>query len=100
MNRQYVSPAGAVFAVAWDGQAPNLEFLLGPYYAQAKQARQAQADESTQAPGAPAMPTRRGRVTIQTTGMVMYESGHMRSFHGLAYIPQLIPQGVQPSDIR
>lgn len=96
--REYVSPAGAVFAVAWDGQAPNLQLLLGPYYAQAKQARQAQADQSAQ--DATAARIRRGPVAIETPGLVMYQSGHMRSFHGLAYIPQLIPQGVQPSDIR
>jgi hypothetical protein len=96
--REYVSPAGAVFAVAWDGQAPNLQLLLGPYYAQAKQARQAQADQSAQDATAPRM--RRGPVAIQTPGLVIYQSGQMRSFHGLAYIPQLIPQGVQPSDIR
>src|SRR5437899_10688073 len=47
--REYVSPTGAVFAVAWDGQfPPNLQQLLGPYYEQARQARQAQADQSTQ----------------------------------------------------
>jgi len=31
---------------------------------------------------------------------VFAQSGHMRSFHGQAYIPQLVPQGVQPSNIR
>jgi hypothetical protein len=96
--REYVSPSGAVFAVAWDGQfPPNLQELLGPYYQQAKQARQAQAAPSS---GDPTARMRRVPVAIQTPGLVMYESGHMRSFHGLAYIPQLIPQGVQPSDIR
>ena len=39
--REYVSPAGAVFGVAWQGQfPPDLEQLLGPYYQQAKQAVQ------------------------------------------------------------
>jgi hypothetical protein len=99
--REYVSPAGAVFAVAWDGQfPPNLQQLLGPYYQQAKTARQAQADQAAQSSGQPSARTRRGPVALQTPGLVMYESGHMRSFHGLAYIPQLIPQGVQLSDIR
>jgi hypothetical protein len=96
--REYVSPAGTVFAVAWDGQAPNLQLLLGPYYAQARQARQAQANQSAQ--DASAARIRRGPVAIETPGLVMYQSGQMRSFHGLAYIPQLIPQGVRPSDIR
>jgi hypothetical protein len=99
--REYVSPAGAVFAVAWDGQfPPNLQQLLGPYYQQAKQTRQAKADEAAQSSSGPAPRLRRAPVAIETPGLVMYETGHMRSFHGLAYIPQLVPQGVQPSDIR
>ncbi len=37
--REYVSPAGAVFGIAWDGQfAPNFQQLLGPYYQQVQQA--------------------------------------------------------------
>ena len=43
---------------------------------------------------------RRGPVYVETAGMVFSQSGHMRSFHGVAYIPQLVPQGVQASDIR
>ena len=37
--REYVSPAGAVFAVAWEGQfPPDFQQLLGPYYQQVQQA--------------------------------------------------------------
>ena len=33
--REYVSPAGAVFAVTWEGQfPPDFQQLLGPYYQQ------------------------------------------------------------------
>jgi uncharacterized protein DUF2844 len=92
--REYVSPAGAVFGVAWEGQfPPDLQNLLGPYYQQAQRAQKAAA--SAQQPRA-----RRAPVVIETPGLVMYETGHMRSFHGQAYIPQLMPQGVQSSDIR
>jgi Protein of unknown function (DUF2844) len=92
--REYVSPAGAVFGVAWEGQfPPDLQQLLGPYYQQAQQAQKAAA--SAQQPR-----QRRGPVVIETPGLVMYESGHMRSFHGQAYVPQLVPQGVHASDIR
>jgi hypothetical protein len=87
--REYVSPAGAVFGVAWEGQfPPDLQQLLGPYYEQAKQAAQ---------PGG-----RRGRVpiSIETPGLVVQQTGHPRSFHGQAYIPQLIPQEVMSSDVR
>jgi hypothetical protein len=87
--REFVSPRGAVFGVAWEGPFhPDLQQLLGPYY---QQARMAQAQQ----------PRARGAaVVIETPGLVIYEAGHMRSFHGHAYIPELVPQGVQASDIR
>ena len=95
--REYVSPGGAVFGVAWEGQfPPNLEQLLGPYYAQAQQAQAAAVKAaSDQVPR-----VRRGPVVINTPGLVVIETGHMRNFHGQAYIPQLVPQGVQAGDIR
>jgi Protein of unknown function (DUF2844) len=89
--REYVSPGGAVFGVAWEGQfPPDFQQLLGPYYEQAKQAVQQQQSQ------------RHGRlpISIETPGLVVYQSGHPRSFHGVAYIPQLVPRGVQASDIR
>src|SRR5271165_5279646 len=92
--REFVSPAGAVFGVAWEGQfPPDLQQLLGPYYQQAQQVQKAASSAQQQR-------QRRAPVVIETPGLVMYETGHMRSFHGQAYIPQLIPQGVQASDIR
>ncbi len=87
--REYVSPAGAVFGVTWEGQfPPDLQQLLGPYYQQAKQAA--------------SPPERHGRapIAIDTPGLVVRQTGHPRSFHGQAYIPQLIPPGVTSSDIH
>jgi uncharacterized protein DUF2844 len=95
--REFVSPAGAVFAVAWEGQfPPNFRQLLGPYYQQAQQAAAQQKAEAD----AQQVRIRRGPVVIQSPGIVFVQTGHTRSFHGQAYIPQLIPQGVQPGDIR
>jgi len=92
--REFVSPQGAVFGVAWEGQfMPDLQQLLGPYYQQAQQAAAAQ-QASTQ-PHA-----RRAPIVIETPGLVLYQTGHPRSFHGQAYIPQLVPSAVQASDIR
>lgn len=89
--REYVSPAGAVFAVAWEGQfLPDFQQLLGPYYAQANQ--------SASQPQPPRV--RRGPIVITTAGLVFQQTGHTRSFHGVAYIPQLVPNGVPASDIR
>lgn len=97
--REYVSPAGAVFAVTWEGQfPPNFQQLLGPYYQQVQQAieqqKSAQSGDQSQAR------RRRGPVNVATSGIVFSQNGHQHSFHGQAYIPQLVPQGVQTSDIR
>lgn len=87
--REYVSPGGVVFAVAWEGQfSPDFEQLLGPYYQQAKQATAQQERHG------------RGPIFVDTPGLVVQQSAHPRSFRGQAYIPQLIPQGVKASDIR
>ena len=95
--REYVSPSGVVFGVAWDGQfPPNFDQLLGPYFQQVQQAsaQQKAADEAN------GQIRRRGPAVIQTPGIVFSQSGHMHSYHGVAYIPQSIPQGVTASDIR
>ncbi len=99
--REFVTPGGAVFGVAWEGQQPpDLQQLLGPYYQQARQARQAQAQAAEQDPAVKTPRAHRAPVAIQTPGLVLYEGGHVRSFHGAAYIPQLVPSGVQASDIH
>lgn len=96
--REYVSPSGLVFGVAWDGQfPPNFQQLLGPYYQQAQQAiAQQKAAEQTEHQA----PQRRGPLVINTSGLVLVQGGHMHSYHGQAYIPQLVPQGVQASAIQ
>lgn len=87
--REFVSPGGAVFGVAWEGQfSPDFQHLLGPYYAQANRSASQQPRP------------RRAPIAVSTPGLVFQQSGHTRSFHGQAYIPQLLPQGVQASDIR
>jgi hypothetical protein len=100
--REFVSPAGAVFAIAWDGPfPPNFQQLLGPYYQQVQEALadQKAAQQASEQQGG-ATRRRRGPVMVETPGLVFAQSGHMRSFHGVAYIPQLVPQGVQSSEIR
>src|SRR5271169_1697375 len=94
--REFVSPQGAVFGVAWEGQfPPDLQQLLGPYYQQAQKAQEKSQQEGSQPPR-----QRRAPIVVETPGLVLYVTGHMRSFHGQSYIPQLVPQGVQASDIR
>ena len=94
--REFVTPEGAVFAVAWEGQfPPDLQQLLGPYYQQAQKAREKSQQEGSQLPR-----QRRAPIIVETPGLVLYESGHLRSFHGQAYIPELVPPGIQTSEIR
>ena len=76
--REFVSPAGKVFAVAWSGPTlPDLKQVLGPYfdtYVAALQQRKA-----------------RGPVSVVLPGLVVQSSGHMRAFVGKAYLPDGMP---------
>jgi hypothetical protein len=85
--REYVSPAGTVFAVAWQGPSmPDLRQVLGTYfdrYAEAAAQRKA-----------------RGPIAIEQPGLVVQSSGHMRAFVGRAYIPEALPPGVGADSIR
>lgn len=89
--KEYVSPAGKVFAVTWQGPFhPDLRQLLGTYfdqYVQAVQAQQAQRRGN-------------GPLLIQLPGLVVQITGHLRSFHGRAYVPQMLPSGVHAEDLR
>ena len=80
--RQYVAN-GKVFAVSWQGPSmPDLRRLLGDdYFTQYRQA-------------AAASRSGRGHLHVQDPGLVVQSSGHMRAFSGKAYVPQLLPKGV------
>jgi hypothetical protein len=89
--REYASPDGRVFGVAWSGPfMPDFGQLLGTYLQ-----RYSEGVKAHHAAG----PGRRP-LNIQQPNFVLQNSGHMRSFHGRAYDPQLLPQGVPGSDIR
>jgi hypothetical protein len=88
--REYVSPSGVVFAVAWDGLAPpDLSAVLGAYAAPVRRAIAAQD----------APPRSRAR-HVEAAGAVVETWGHMRSVHGRAYVPALVPAGVSLDEIR
>lgn len=85
--REYVSPAGSVFGVAWEGPSvPDLQQVLGSYFDTMKQAA---AQKRT-----------RGPLIVDTGSFVFVQTGHMRSFQGSAYLPQELPQGVSTTDIK
>ena len=85
--REFVSPEGKVFGVAWQGQTlPNFQQVLGSYYNQFISSA----------------PHRRthGPVTIQQPGFVVQSGGHMRALTGRAYVPEMIPSGVKVEEIK
>ena len=83
--RQFVSPAGTVFAVTWSGFAPNLRQLLGSYFDRYLQ-RQT---------------TSRGRSFHMDDGdLVVDYGGHMRFVVGRAFLRDKVPSGVSADEIR
>jgi Protein of unknown function (DUF2844) len=89
--KEYVSPAGKVFAVTWHGPfIPNMQQLLGTYFDQFAAAAKAQRESG---PG-------HRPVTINQPGLVFHNGGHMRSYFGKAYLPTMLPQGVTKDEIQ
>jgi hypothetical protein len=87
---EYVSPAGKVFAVTWNGMfPPDMQQILGTYFSQYTAALQAR-------------PRRYGHppLNIQEPGFVVQTGGHMRSYFGRAYIPEQLPQGITADEIH
>jgi uncharacterized protein DUF2844 len=89
--REYLSPDGKVFAVAWNGpRVPDLRQLLGNYFEQYRTAVQSRSG--------PRMARR--PVMIEQPGLVVEIGGHIRSFAGRAYVPEMLPAGVRAEDIQ
>jgi len=42
----------------------------------------------------------RGPLIIRTGKLVLVSGGHMRNFHGYAYVPGLVPANVSPETIQ
>jgi hypothetical protein len=77
--REYVSPSGRVFAVSWRGPVrPDLALVLGDYFREFQQASRSRLH-------------RRGPLVVRTDRLVVEMGGHMRAFHGRAYVPDLLP---------
>lgn len=84
--REFVSAAGTVFGVAWQGPAPpDLQQLLGRYF-----------------PGyvaAPRGPHGRGYARTEAGSLVVENTGHTGAMHGHAYLIDGLPAGVDPAAI-
>jgi hypothetical protein len=88
--REYISPSGMVFGIAWNGLIhPDLTLLLGSYTSEyQKSVRQT-----------PRKPGHRFS-QIKTDRIVVEKWGHMRNLRGRAYVPSLIPSGVTINEIK
>ena len=86
--REYLSPAGTVFAVAWSGPfMPNLREMLGTYYTQYEQAA-----------SAPHYGHR--HVAVEEPGLIVQSSGRLRAFSGRAWVPALVPPNFSLVEIK
>lgn len=86
--REYAALDGKVFAVTWRGPfVPNLRDLLGQYF-----------DEYAAA--APSGRMDRNHVQVSQDDLVVSVGGHMRAYHGLAYLPPAVPSGVSIGDLE
>src|SRR6185437_4319337 len=85
--REFVSPAGVVFAVSWSGSAmPDLRQTLGTYFDQYRTTVQAQRATGRRAG--------HHHIEIRTPSLVVHAGGHMRQYFGVAYVPSLVPQNL------
>jgi hypothetical protein len=86
--REYVTPAGTVFALAWNGtQVPDLKLLLSTYYDRYITAAQAHR-------------TGHHVLSIATPELVMTVVKFQRRSSGQVYVPSLMPSGVTRQELR
>ena len=86
--REFATPGGNVFAVAWSGPSlPNLRQSLGQYFDEYVTAAQAKRGSHHQ-------------LVIQQDDLVVQSSGHMRDFSGRAYVPRALPAGVTTDELH
>jgi hypothetical protein len=87
--REYISPSGVVFGLAWNGlMRPDLTQLLGSY-----------ANEYHEALRRIPHNKGRSRLQVKTSRVVVQGWGHMRNLQGRAYVLSLIPPGVSVDEI-
>jgi len=87
--KEYVTPSGVVFGVSWRGPVfPDLSLLLGKYITQFQR-------------GASSQPSyRRRHIMVHTADFVAETGGHMRDLRGVAYLPGLLPPGVNQTAVK
>lgn len=89
--KEFLTPGGIVFAVAWSTRLkPRLDALLG-----AHAARYAAA-----ASAAMATPGIRHGVTLAGDDLVVQANAHLNAHSGVAYLRSLVPEGVRVDELR
>jgi hypothetical protein len=89
--REFISPSGVVFAVAWQGPLiPELQHFLGAYFQEYRDALHARKPLSFS----------RRPVMLRLNDLVFENSGHVGAFSGIAYVPQAVPTGVVISELQ
>ena len=77
-----------MFAVSWRGPfMPDLQALLGSYF-------------TTYANAPRSAGSNRSHLAIDGNQLVMRASGHQRAFVGVAYLPRLLPPGLNAGELQ
>jgi hypothetical protein len=88
--REYVSPQGVVFGIAWQGRfMPNVNQLLGTYV---ENLQTATADQTH-------IQRRRG-IIVKTGDFVYSNFCHLQNCTGRAYVPAFVPSSVSAEVVR
>ena len=88
--REYVSPKGVVFGIAWQAPfVPNMEQLLGSYVTNLQTAAKSQTQ----------VRHLRGLI-VKMNDFVFVSGGHMRFWKGSAYVPSLVPGNVSAEVVQ
>jgi Protein of unknown function (DUF2844) len=88
--REYVSNDQKVFAVTWTGHSePDLSVLLGSHFHQYQNGK----FQATR-------PGRRAPIRLTESDLIIEKGGHMGGLRGRAYIPSLLPAGLQLQEIQ
>ncbi len=78
------SAQGTVFALSWQGpMIPDLSVILGSSFPSYSAALRARPRQGLNAP-----------LRLQSAGLVAHTIGHMGAYSGWAYLPALVPQGL------
>lgn len=85
--REYVSTGGQVFAVTWRGVGhPDFSTLFGSYFNDFNQAEKSRL----------AIKGHRRTSRVSTSDIEVIRDGHARDMHGVAYLKNAVPAGVNP----